>query len=109
MIENLPIPVDRYFSGKNSRDFATAVSGFSRSAVVVDEGRRHVGPDAIRAWMTATAAAYDDRSEVLGVTATGAGVEVSARVSGTFAGSPITLRFGFTLDGDGITGLEISA
>ena len=104
----LPPSIENYFSGKNARDFATAVSGFSPSARVQDEGRSHEGPAAIRAWIEETAAKYDDRAEVESFTRNDDGVEVVAQVSGTFLGSPIPLRFAFTLDGDRISRLEIA-
>jgi len=104
----LPAPVERYFSGKNAGDFAAAVSGFSPSATVKDEGRSHQGPAAIRAWLEETSARYNDRAHVTSVTASGDGVEAVAEVSGTFPGSPVVLRFVFTLDGDRIVRLEIT-
>ena len=98
MNETLPSAIESYFSGKNARDFAMAASGFSSSAVVKDEGRDHQGPDAIRTWIEATTAKYDDRAEVRAVSSNGANVDVTAEIRGKFPGSPIVLRFKFTLD-----------
>jgi hypothetical protein len=109
MNEALPSAVENYFSGKNSRDFALAASGFSSSAVVKDEGRDHQGPDAIRTWIEATTAKYDDRAEVRAISSNGAHAEVTAAVSGKFPGSPIVLRFKFTLDDGQISRLEIAS
>lgn len=107
MTASLPPSVRDYFSGKNTRDFATAVSGFAPSAVVKDEGNDHTGAAAIRTWMEATSAKYDDKAEVVGVSSHGDNVEVTAEVSGTFRGSPILLKFSFTIEGDRIIRLEI--
>jgi hypothetical protein len=109
MNQTLPSAIQSYFSGKNARDFSMAASGFSSSAVVKDEGRDHQGPDAIRTWIGATTARYDDRAEVKAVSSNGANVEVTAEVSGKFPGSPIVLRFKFTLDDGRISRLEIAA
>jgi hypothetical protein len=109
MTHRLPEPVERYFAGKNARDFDAAVSSFLPAAVVKDEGRLHEGPVAIRAWMQDTAAKYDDQAEVKSFVRRGRSVEVAAEVSGTFPGSPATLRFRFTLDGDRIGRLEIGS
>jgi SnoaL-like domain len=98
MNETLPSAIENYFFGKNARDFTLAASGFSSSAVVKDEGRDHQGPAAIRKWIEATTAKYDDRAEVRAVSFNGAHVDVTAEVSGRFPGSPIVLRFKFTLD-----------
>ena len=108
MNETLPSAIESYFTGKNARDFALAASGFSASAVVKDEGRDHQGSDAIRTWIGATTAKYDDTAEVRAVSSNGANVEVTADVSGKFPGSPIVLRFNFTLDGGRISRLEIA-
>ncbi len=107
MTEALPPPIERYFTGKNARDFAAAASAFSATAIVKDEGRSHEGPAAIRAWMEETAAKYNDRTEVRSFAAEGDAVKVVAEVSGTFPGSPVTLRFRFTLAGDRIGRLQI--
>ena len=108
MSEDLPPSIRDYFAGKNARDFATAVSGFSDSARVRDEGRDHQGPAAIRSWLEATARQYDDRAQVRHAVSRPGNVEVAAEVSGNFPGSPIVLRFLFTLEGDRIRRLEIA-
>lgn len=109
MTVSLPPAIQSYFSGKNARDFTVAASGFAPSAVVEDEGHDHTGPTAIRAWIEETAARYDDTAEVRSVTSDGHRVEVTAEVSGTFPGSPILLRFSFTLDGERISRLAIAS
>jgi hypothetical protein len=101
-------PVEAYFEGRNARDLARALSGFSETAVVRDESRIHRGPQEIRAWMTETIEAYDDRSELLNVEADGATFIATARVSGNFPGSPITLRYHFATERGLISSLEIA-
>lgn len=108
MPARLPPPVQNYFSGKNARDLTVAVSGFAQSAMVRDEGRDHTGPAAIRAWIEETIARYDDRADVRSAASRGDGVDVIAEVSGTFPGSPILLRFSFTVMDDQIVRLEIA-
>ncbi|MFN3320699.1 MAG: nuclear transport factor 2 family protein [Allorhizobium sp.] len=101
-------PVKAYFEGRNARDFALALSGFSNDAVVRDESRTHRGTQEIRAWMMETIAAYDDRSDLLNVEADDDTVIATAEVSGNFPGSPITLRYRFVTAHDMITSLEIA-
>ena len=101
-------PVKAYFEGRNARDFALALSGFSDNAVVRDESRTHRGPQGIRSWMMETVAAYADRSDLLNVEADGDTVIATAEVSGNFPGSPITLRYRFVTDSGAITSLEIA-
>lgn len=107
MPQDFPRSVEDYFTGKNSGDFATALSGFAADAVVRDENRAHEGTPAIRRWMEATRAQYNDRSIVRDVTVDGDTIAVHAEVSGTFPGSPITLQHRFTLKGESIARLEI--
>ena len=101
-------PVEAYFEGRNSRDLARALSGFSETAVVHDESRIHRGLQEIRVWMTETISAYDDRSEVLNVETDGDTFIATARVSGNLPGSPITLRYRFATDRGLISSLEIA-
>ncbi|HWA44054.1 MAG TPA: nuclear transport factor 2 family protein [Hypericibacter adhaerens] len=105
----LPPPIARYFAGKNAGDFGTGLAGFSESAVVQDEGHRHEGPAAIRAWMEETSARYNDKAEIKRAARNGDEIEVTAQILGTFPGSPITLRFRFTLEDDRIARLEIGS
>ena len=104
---NLPPSVHRYFSGRNARDFTVAASGFAPFAVVRDEGHDHLGPAAIRAWIERSATRYADIAEPRSASRDGSSVEVLADVSGSFPGSPILLRFRFTLDQGQIVRLEI--
>ena len=95
MTDTMPASVEAYFTGKNARDFALAVSGFAAHAVVKDEHKDHVGLDEIRAWMESSTAAYDDQVTVQGVEGDGDDVVVTGEVAGSFPGSPIVLRFRF--------------
>lgn len=108
MSNTLPQPVTAFFEGRNARDFEAALSGFAAEAIVRDESRSHRGHDAINAWMEETVAQYDDRSELRGIETNGEDVVATAEVSGTFPGSPVTLRYRFTLEGDKIASLEIA-
>jgi hypothetical protein len=85
-----------------------AAAGFALAAVVTDEERRHEGPEAIRRWMEETSALYHDQSAVKSVSTEGNTTQVTAEVSGTFPGSPILLRYTFTLDGEQISRLDIT-
>ena len=107
MTAKLPPSIQNYFQGKNVRDFAVAVSGFAPTAIVKDEGHDHKGPTAIRAWLEETSAKYHDIAEIKSVTSKEDQVEVAAEISGKFPGSPILLRFDFTLEGDRIVRLQI--
>ena len=109
MPNNLPPAVAAYFKGKNTRDIPLAVSGFADSAVVKDEHRDHVGPDAIGAWIKDSTAKYDDLITVQSAKTDGDSIVVLGEVAGTFPGSPILLGFQFTVQDNRIVRLAIAA
>ncbi len=105
---DLPSPIAAYFAADTSDAHAVARC-FSESAVVIDERREHRGRPAITRWKDEATAKYHYTSEPLAVDVSGAEVIVTARVSGDFPGSPVDLRYRFTLEGATIARLEITA
>ena len=104
---HLPQPIAAYFAADASDGNAVARC-FSESAVVIDERREHRGRPAITRWRAETTAKYHYTSEPLGVDVSGSDVTVTARVTGDFPGSPVDLRYRFTLEGAAIARLEIT-
>jgi hypothetical protein len=102
----LPSPILTYFA----TDTADAVVArcFSEDGVVVDEGRTYRGRVAIARWKTDAAAKYHYMSEPVSADVSGAEAIVTARVTGDFPGSPVTLRYRFTLENGAIVRLEIT-
>ena len=105
---DLPPPVAAYFAADSS-DANAVTRCFSESAVVIDERREHRGRSAITRWKAEATAKYHYTSEPLAVDASGPEVTVTARVTGDFPGSPVELRYRFTLEGASIARLEITA
>lgn len=95
-------PVADYFAASS-----TDARCFTADAVVIDERREHRGREAIRRWMSEAVAKYDYVSEPVAVDERADGIVVTARVTGNFPGSPVDLRYAFTLSGDAIARLEI--
>jgi ketosteroid isomerase-like protein len=83
------------------------IACFTPDAVVVDEGRTYRGSDEIRQWIAKTEEAYAFTLEVTHMAEQGSEAIVTCRVTGTFPGSPVDLRFFFTLEGDKIAALTI--
>ncbi len=104
----MPPPIADYFAA-DSLDADAVARCFLENAVVVDEQRTYRGHAAIARWKTAAAEQYHYTSEPLTQETTGHETLVTARVSGDFPGSPATLQFHFTLDGNAIARLEITA
>ena len=104
----LPPAAQDFFSGKNARDLPLALSGFSSHPVVKDEHHEYIGQDAIAEWLKSATAQYDDQVTVQGTEADGTDVVVLGEVSGTFPGSPIVLRFRFSMADGNISQLSIA-
>ena len=103
----LPVPISAYFAAKNARDVDGMVAPFADDAGVRDEAHEYHGRAAIHAWMRETTGKYAVTAEPLAVAAAGNKAIVSARVSGTFPGSPVMLDYAFTLADERIARLEI--
>lgn len=104
---DLPTAVKIYFDADRGADPDPLARVFTADAVVEDEGGRHLGLDAIRAWWLGAKAKYDHVSEPVEANRTGDRVLVRARVSGRFPNSPVTLGFAFTLENGSIAALRI--
>lgn len=95
--EELPAPVAGFFLAHNSGNTSGLLDLFTGDASVSDESHTYRG-EAIRTWMEAAIANFRPlHAEVVDVVSDGGSTVVTAHVSGTFPGSPIQLRFRFTL------------
>jgi hypothetical protein len=100
-------PIAAYIAGANAHDPDACAACFSDDAVVRDENREWRGPAAIRAWKAEVSKKYRPTLEVVRLAKADGKTIVTGRVTGTFPGSPIELRYAFTLDGEKIARLEI--
>ena len=103
----LPEPIAAYFAATNTHNFDAMLAPFAEAATVKDEGQERRGLAAIREWMEETARKYRFTVAVTNVTEANGKPVVTGRVSGTFPGSPVDLRYCFTLAGEKIIRLEI--
>lgn len=104
---DLPAPVERYLQADASNNDELLSQCFTPDAVVADEGRTIQGIDAIQAWKHEVKSKYRYRMEPLKASREGDSVEMTARVTGDFPGSPVELTYTFALDGDRIASLRI--
>lgn len=102
----LPAPIAAYFVA-DKNDGEAVARCFTDRAVVKDEGHVHVGRAGIAAWKTAASVKYNYTSEPAAMIVEGEKVIVTACLVGDFPGSPVDLRYFFTLDGDKIAALDI--
>lgn len=103
----LPPPIARFFA-HDTGDPRALARCFAVDGVVRDEHREHRGRDAIAAWNAEVVAQYGFATEARTVETSGARTTVTAKVSGRFPGSPIELRFVFTVAEELIARLEIT-
>lgn len=107
MAMEIPKPIAGYFKADKGQSGETIAACFTPTAVVKDEGRTYTGRDAIRRWKDEASAKYTYTAEPFSIADEDGRVVVSSHLSGDFPGSPIDLRYVFTLDGAQISELEI--
>jgi len=106
MTLDLPGPIAAYFAA-DREDGEAVARCFTEAAVVKDEGRTHRGRAAIQNWKEEASARYQYTCEPFACEQRDGNVVVTSRLTGTFPGSPVNLRFFFALQGDKIASLEI--
>lgn len=99
--------VDAYYEADNKFNADALMKLFSATAVVEDEGVRHEGPEAIRAWWSNAKEKYHHRAEPIEITCIPDKVAVRAKVTGQFPNSPAMLEFLFTIESGRIAGLKV--
>ncbi|WP_460135407.1 nuclear transport factor 2 family protein [Pseudomonas sp. S1_E04] len=102
----LPTAIARYFAADAAKagDFSEC---FTADAVVKDEGHTYVGLSAIQAWKAGTVSKYTYTSEPFACEEQGGKTVVTSHLVGNFPGSPLDLRYCFSLEGAKIAALEI--
>src|SRR6476659_2372595 len=106
MTLDLPQPVANFFTADRSDSEAVAQC-FTENAVVKDEGHTYKGRAAIKQWKADASAKYQYTSEPFACERKDGKIIVTSRLTGSFPGSPVNLRFIFGLEGDKIASLEI--
>jgi hypothetical protein len=99
-----PLPIAKFFEAFNLHDADAVVARFASDAVVSDEGRKYRGTK-IRTWIDKVNADYQPKAKVISMVRAANKLIVTAQVSGSFPGSPIQLRYHFTLKKGKITAL----
>ena len=106
MTLDLPGPIAAYFAA-DEEDGEAVARCFTEAAVVKDEGRTYRGRAAIKQWKEEVSTKYQYTSEPFACEQRDGTVVVTSRLTGSFPGSPVNLRFFFALEGDKIATLEI--
>ena len=103
---NLPNPIAAYFAA-DATSLEAVANCFTADATLVDEGETYRGRETIREWKRAARAQYSFVVEPMAIKNEGGQSTITARLTGNFPGSPATLHYRFTIDGDAISRLEI--
>lgn len=108
MPADLAEPIAAYFNA-DRRDGDAIAQCFVENATVRDEGHTYQGRAAIRQWKIDSSTKYNYTSVPVAVEEKGGKTIVTGHVAGDFPGSPVDLRYVFTLEADKIASLEITA
>lgn len=100
----LPLPIAQFFEAFISHDADGVVARFADDALVADEGRKYRGAK-IKVWIDKVNTDYKPKAKVISIVRAAGTHVVTAQVSGSFPGSPIELRYHFTLKKGKITAL----
>lgn len=104
---NLPDPIEAYFLA-DRQDAQAVARCFTKEAFVLDEGKTHMGLAAIEAWKVDSTAKYTYTAKPHTIDTQGRSYIVTSQVTGNFPGSPVDLRYTFTLERGKIASLEIA-
>jgi hypothetical protein len=103
----LPVPIDLYIRMENSGDVEAVADCFAPDATVRDEGGTYRGLAAIKEWKAETKKKYGHTVAPLAVAHRDGKTILTARLTGSFPGSPVTIEFSFVLEEGKIASLEI--
>jgi len=105
---NLPKVISDLVNAQNNFDSTAYANCFSENAVVFDEGKTHNGRLDIQQWIDESNEKYKSVMKPLEYTVNGTSSILSAECSGTFPGSPITLKFHFDIIDGQIKHLKVT-
>lgn len=105
---NLPNVLTDLIKAQNEFDAVAYANLFSETAEVFDEGKTHKGRFEIERWIDHSNKNYQSVMRPLEYTENGITSILTAECSGTFPGSPITLKFHFDIVDGQIQHLKVT-
>lgn len=105
---SMPAVISDYINAANHHDSDAVIQCFNADGEVLDEGKVHRGHAAIHQWKEESSKKYHPFITPIAAVTEGNGTVVECSVSGDFPGSPVNLRFAFTLENSAIAALEIT-
>src|ERR1700693_4865587 len=107
MALDVPEPVAAYLAAEEAKDADALSRCFTEDGIVHDEGRDYRGRDSIPRWKREADTKYRYVLQTVNAQTHGDKVNVRARLTGEFPGSPVELDHIFKLSDDKIASLEI--
>jgi hypothetical protein len=107
-VTNLPNSIADYFTADKGLDGKAVSQCFTENAFVKDEGHTYSGRAEIQRWKEVASNKYQYTSEPFACEEDDSKIIVTSHLTGNFPGSPVDLRYLFTLEGDKISSLEIT-
>jgi len=109
-MNNMKIPnvVQELIKAQNNFDSIAYANLFTETSVVYDEGKTHTGRKEIQKWIAEANEKYQSVMQPVEYTETGSKGVLTAKVSGTFEGSPIMLKFHFEINEGLIHSLKVT-
>jgi hypothetical protein len=105
---NLPKVLSDLVSAQDNFDSVAYANCFSDSAIVYDEGKTHTGKSEIQHWIAEANEKYKAVMEPIAYEENGGEGILSVKVSGTFDGSPIALKYHFKINDGLIHSLKVT-
>ncbi len=104
----LPLIIARLVEAQNTFDSKAYADCFTDAATVHDEGKTHAGKPEIYRWIEESNEKYRSVMTPLQYEQSGANGTLTTEVSGTFPGSPLVLKFHFSLKDNLIDSLKVT-
>lgn len=105
---DLPIILKNLLQAQENCDSNSYAEFFSDDAQVFDEGKTHKGKEEIKDWNEKTNEEYKTKLKVIDVFNEDKMITLTTKVSGTFDGSPIILKYKFEIENEKISSLKIT-
>ncbi|AZA53152.1 nuclear transport factor 2 family protein [Chryseobacterium sp. G0201] len=105
---DLPIILKNLLEAQENFDSNSYSECFSDDPKVFDEGKTHKGKEEIKDWNEKTNEEYKTKLEVIDVFNEDQTTILTTKVSGTFDGSPIVLKYKFEIKNEKISSLKIT-
>jgi hypothetical protein len=104
----IPNVVQELIKAQNNFDSVAYANLFSETSVVYDEGKTHTGKEEIQKWIAEANEKYKSVMQPVEYTEKDKKGVLSAKVSGTFEGSPALLKFNFEINEGLIQSMKIT-